>query len=340
MFATQPPAMTKRKHRRSSSISILLPDDNGAPLHLSQTPWFRAISRTFRPLPPPDASCWTWLEYELQLFQLYVQLQHKEVCVREDVIMHIEKTVTGLFATPPYHGGQYQQQQQVSHRGRWGNFDTLHPAVTLQAFGSFASPPVCCFLSDLDLAVWGVILPAAPQEDQELKEVSPSVAKLPSKKLPSRKRTKTLNATKLAPEHLENIIDLTSDNDHEPEIIDLTMNDDHDGDNSDDEDDSNSSNYPHPTIPSGDTLSSKEQVSPIVSALRKLRGRLLGRKAFGVKQSFVRQNARVPIINLVTSYGFQVDISIGGQTGMDTSSFANQMVASYRRYVSMSKVCI
>jgi len=50
-------------------------------------------------------------------------------------------------------------------------------------------------------------------------------------------------------------------------------------------------------------------------------------------QMHVRKKARVPIINMVTHFGFECDIALGGHNGTDTSSYANTQLSRFRRYV-------
>jgi len=49
------------------------------------------------------------------------------------------------------------------------------------------------------------------------------------------------------------------------------------------------------------------------------------------KQMNVRRKARVPIINIVTHFGFECDIAIGGHNGTDTSSYASNQMARFKR---------
>ena len=46
----------------------------------------------------------------------------------------------------------------------------------------------------------------------------------------------------------------------------------------------------------------------------------------------VRRKARVPIINMVTHFGFECDIAIGGHNGADTSSYASNQMSRFKRY--------
>lgn len=46
----------------------------------------------------------------------------------------------------------------------------------------------------------------------------------------------------------------------------------------------------------------------------------------------VRKKAKVPIINMVTRFGYECDIAIGGHNGTDTSSFASCQCRKYQRY--------
>ena len=50
-------------------------------------------------------------------------------------------------------------------------------------------------------------------------------------------------------------------------------------------------------------------------------------------QMHVRKQARVPIINMVTTFGFECDIALGGHNGTDTSSYASTQLSRFKRYV-------
>jgi hypothetical protein len=49
-------------------------------------------------------------------------------------------------------------------------------------------------------------------------------------------------------------------------------------------------------------------------------------------QMHVRRQARVPIINMVTTFGFECDIALGGHNGTDTSSYASTHLSRFKRY--------
>mmetsp|Transcript_15607 Transcript_15607/g.39261 ORF Transcript_15607/g.39261 Transcript_15607/m.39261 type:complete len:828 (+) Transcript_15607:139-2622(+) len=46
----------------------------------------------------------------------------------------------------------------------------------------------------------------------------------------------------------------------------------------------------------------------------------------------VRRHARVPIINMVTRFGFECDIALGGHNGTDTSSYASTQLARFKSF--------
>jgi len=49
-------------------------------------------------------------------------------------------------------------------------------------------------------------------------------------------------------------------------------------------------------------------------------------------QMHVRKKARVPIINMVTHFGFECDIALGGHNGADTSSYARTQLSRFRSF--------
>jgi hypothetical protein len=65
----------------------------------------------------------------------------------------------------------------------------------------------------------------------------------------------------------------------------------------------------------------------VVKALYKL-ARPLGLYATNLH---VRKKAKVPIISMVTCFGYHCDIAIGGHNGTDTSSYASAQVARFKR---------
>lgn len=50
------------------------------------------------------------------------------------------------------------------------------------------------------------------------------------------------------------------------------------------------------------------------------------------KQMNVRRKARVPIINLISHFGFECDIAIGGHNGADTSSYASNQTTRFKSF--------
>ena len=61
----------------------------------------------------------------------------------------------------------------------------------------------------------------------------------------------------------------------------------------------------------------------------------LGRKLYKtgvVYRLDVRKKARVPIINIITTMGFETDVAIGGHNGMDTSEFASSWIKRHKAF--------
>ena len=48
-------------------------------------------------------------------------------------------------------------------------------------------------------------------------------------------------------------------------------------------------------------------------------------------QMHVRKKARVPIINMISHFGFECDIALGGHNGTDTSSYASTQLSRFKR---------
>ena len=73
--------------------------------------------------------------------------------------------------------------------------------------------------------------------------------------------------------------------------------------------------------------------SVIVKTLRQL-SKCLRKSALIQPHSLeVRANAKVPIVNMRTQFGFEADVGIGGHNGSDTSHFAREQVKRFGRSV-------
>jgi len=82
-------------------------------------------------------------------------------------------------------------------------------------------------------------------------------------------------------------------------------------------------------------LSSRER-SKVVEALYRLRAKLNKNKSTSIAHRIdVRSRARVPIICITTRYGFDSDISMGGQSGADTSDYVTAQVERYESFATV-----
>jgi len=52
-------------------------------------------------------------------------------------------------------------------------------------------------------------------------------------------------------------------------------------------------------------------------------------------QIHVRSKARVPIINMLTNFGFECDIALGGHNGADTSSYASTQLSRFKSFSTL-----
>jgi hypothetical protein len=84
------------------------------------------------------------LDQELLCFADYVRLSPEEHDAREFVIQHVTDIAGTLFVS----SGEKRKRGE--------------DRVRIQAFGSFATPQVCTFASDVDLALWGIV-PVVPR---------------------------------------------------------------------------------------------------------------------------------------------------------------------------------
>eukprot|EP00957_Ditylum_brightwellii_P209970 15364436-Ditylum_brightwellii.AAC.1 len=75
------------------------------------------------------------LDFELNSFASYVKLSPMEHRARSYAVSHISQTANAVF--------QVSTQEQLR----------------VLPFGSFATPDICTFVSDVDLAIWGVVPP-------------------------------------------------------------------------------------------------------------------------------------------------------------------------------------
>lgn len=124
-----------------------------------------------------------------------------------------------------------------------------------------------------------------------------------------------------------NTVSLTSDSDGE--VIDVT--DDTIDERflaKDDDHDMQLSIIATPTAPAGPTGRIRTKVVDTLTALhRKLR-----RCPMTTSVTLIKK-ARVPIVKLVTKFGVEMDVAVGGQNGTDTSQFCAVEMEKYQRYV-------
>jgi len=88
----------------------------------------------------------------------------------------------------------------------------------------------------------------------------------------------------------------------------------------------------------GSKQAAKEKVGPsgrtrtlVVKSLFKLSKPL---RSFS-SQIHVRSKARVPIINMITNFGFECDIALGGHNGTDTSSYASIQLSRFKSFSTL-----
>lgn len=97
------------------------------------------------------------LDQELNDFSLYIGLTPHERDAREHVIQYVTDAAGSLFGcTIPKTKLKPlpKRKRPKSERQEQDN------GVTVQVFGSYATPQVCTFASDVDLALWGVVPPS------------------------------------------------------------------------------------------------------------------------------------------------------------------------------------
>ena len=111
------------------------------------------------------------LDAELEAFSRYVQLSVDEIEARRFVINHVKELASNLFGGGSNAFASISATSGKKKRRRldtWSDCevedDKADPngpddSVRVELFGSFSSPEVCTFLSDVDLVLWGVVPP-------------------------------------------------------------------------------------------------------------------------------------------------------------------------------------
>ena len=124
-----------------------------------------------------DALC--RLDAELNAFANYVRLSSVETDARSYVVNHVRDLAMEIFGNGKNGGNNIVNSAGRKRRRRldtWsdhegdeddmkrkgGNDDDDEDGIRVVCFGSFAAPEVCTFLSDVDLALWGVVPPLDP----------------------------------------------------------------------------------------------------------------------------------------------------------------------------------
>lgn len=89
-------------------------------------------------------------------------------------------------------------------------------------------------------------------------------------------------------------------------------------------------NFVAPATPSRAGPTGRARIQ-CVDALGRLRRKLSRAKPCLATQSQLIKTARVPIIKIVTSWGFEADVALGGHNGTDTSNYAKTLLERFER---------
>jgi hypothetical protein len=89
------------------------------------------------------------LTLELQAFAAYVRLRPMEHEARQILVQTISELAFSTF-------GQKKEQNQQHPNLKSNDTETSNP-IYLQVFGSYATPLICTYCSDVDMALWGVV---------------------------------------------------------------------------------------------------------------------------------------------------------------------------------------
>jgi len=238
--------------------------------------------------------------------------------------------------------------EAVSPTNSNGNSNN-NPNRRVEKFGSFGTPQICLFCSDVDVAVFEIgIMDAGKKKKKDNENDEGKTVDI--------KELTEAEKSKLKEEEFKKKVDkwrkivnsgVSDDDEEEEEEEEEDGNDCSSSDGYDDDGmfagaesddgievdefgfnvtvDQNISGRTTPTagIPS---LTRKKRA--LCNNLLKSLSKPL-RKTPYITALHIRQKARIPIINFTTVFGVEVDVGIGGLAGVDTTAYAGECVRKY-----------
>lgn len=121
----------------------------------------------------PSESILQSIDDELHSFSVYVRLTHTERQAREHFLHHVAEQASSAALVLPssnnnsMNGANYYNRNNVvggsggrgggDNGGGGGRAAAARERIRVIPFGSFATQEVCCFASDVDMCLWGVV---------------------------------------------------------------------------------------------------------------------------------------------------------------------------------------
>jgi hypothetical protein len=121
----------------------------------------------------PSESVLQSIDDELHSFSVYVRLTHTERRAREHFLHHVAEQASSAALVLPssnnnsMNGANYYNRNNVvggsggrgggGNGGGGGRAAAARERIRVIPFGSFATQEVCCFASDVDMCLWGVV---------------------------------------------------------------------------------------------------------------------------------------------------------------------------------------
>jgi len=210
----------------------------------------------------------------------------------------------------------------------------------VEKFGSFGTPEVCLFCSDVDVAVFDEGM-ASPQK---VTQPPPRGKEGDENKVKDAAfRAKVDRWKHLMIEKDDNEWEISdSDEDDEGNGLDDSKSlsgDDGDkfGFNISVESANSSSGKSSPNLSQAPSISRKKRnlCNDLLNSLSKPL-----RKAPYVSNLFIRRKARIPIINFYTAFGIEVDIAVGGVASVDTTAYASECIKAHGSLFSDVCLCL
>ena len=157
--------------KTDSSETIVLPPSPSFTRTTSKTSMITGTasysSTSSKGLPQlPSETILQAIDDELYSFSMYVRLTHTERAARMNFLDHVAEQATfALLDFPSSHTSFRYNKKNVNHNigkvggggEREGHSTAEKGRVRVVPFGSFATQEVCCFASDVDMCLWGVV---------------------------------------------------------------------------------------------------------------------------------------------------------------------------------------